>query len=158
MLLVINAAVPAPKVEIQIENDAQGCFNPGQPVCFVANVETYNGEYEIQWIDQTTGFNVSMYDHFMCYAFPENTARSSSLRTMEVRIKDDLGNVRSATATVCVGVTGDLDGDDSVGVNDLLVVLDNWNGQGAPWTGGDVNGDGFSGIDDLLLILSVWTP
>ncbi|MBG80994.1 MAG: hypothetical protein CMJ39_09830 [Phycisphaerae bacterium] len=158
MLLVINAAVPAPKIEIQIENEAQGCFNPDEPVCFVANVETYNGEYEIQWIDQTTGFHVSMYDHFMCYTFPENTARSTNIRTMEVRIKDDLGNVRSTTASVCVGVTGDLDGDQAVGVNDLLVVLDNWNEQGSPYTGGDVDGDGFSGIDDLLLILSAWTP
>ncbi|MCH2133330.1 MAG: DUF6345 domain-containing protein [Phycisphaerales bacterium] len=158
MLLVINAAVPAPKVEILIENDPQGCFNPGEPICFVANVDTFDGQFEIKWIDQTTGENVSMYDHFMCYAFPENLARSTSLRTIEARVQDSMGQVRSATATVCVRVPGDLDGDDTVGVNDLLVVLDAWNQQGDPFTGGDVNGDGLSGIDDLLLILSGWTP
>ena len=127
-------------------------------MCFTATVESFYGEAEIRWIDPMTGVVIGDGEQF-CHNFlegdPDRPVRS---RSIEARVKDSLGSVRSATATVCVGVTGDVDGDNAVGVNDLLVILDNWNQDGSPWSGGDVDGDGFSGIDDLLLILSGWTP
>ncbi len=55
-------------------------------------------------------------------------------------------------------ITGDLDGDGFVGIDDLNIVLSNWNQNVlAGEIGlGDPSGDGFVGIDDLNTILSNW--
>ena len=45
----------------------------------------------------------------------------------------------------------DLDGDDGIGVNDLLLLLNAW-GTGA----GDIQGDGKTNVDDILLIIGGW--
>ncbi|MDG2095195.1 MAG: hypothetical protein P8J89_07980 [Phycisphaerales bacterium] len=46
---------------------------------------------------------------------------------------------------------GNLNGDDVVNIDDILVVLGNWNG-----TEGDANGDGVTNIDDVLVVISNW--
>jgi hypothetical protein len=49
---------------------------------------------------------------------------------------------------------GDVDGSGSVGVNDLLAMLDSWGDcQGCP---ADTDGDGVVGVDDLLSLLANW--
>ncbi|MHC4414440.1 MAG: right-handed parallel beta-helix repeat-containing protein [Planctomycetota bacterium] len=48
----------------------------------------------------------------------------------------------------------DLDGDDFVGVNDLLILLAAWGPN--PGHQADFNGDGFVGINDLLALLANW--
>ena len=55
-------------------------------------------------------------------------------------------------------IRGDLDGDGFVGINDLNIILANWNTSvpDGDLTQGDTNDDGFVGIDDLNLILSRW--
>ncbi|MBT5382607.1 MAG: VCBS repeat-containing protein, partial [Phycisphaerae bacterium] len=60
--------------------------------------------------------------------------------------------IRSANAIV-VPCEGDVDGDQVVGVNDILVVIGGW---GTP--DGDVNGDGDTTVDDLLLCISSFGP
>ncbi len=53
---------------------------------------------------------------------------------------------------------GDLDGDGFVGINDLNIILSNWN-QFVPHGDllrGDVNCDGFVGIDDIGISLGNW--
>lgn len=53
---------------------------------------------------------------------------------------------------------GDLDGDGFVGINDLNIILSNWN-QNVPHGDllrGDVNCDGFVGIDDIGVSLGNW--
>ncbi len=55
-------------------------------------------------------------------------------------------------------ITGDLNGDGFVGLDDLDIVLGNWNQNvpaGDPLSG-DPTGDGFVGLDDLDLILGNW--
>ena len=158
MTLVVNAAVPAPKVDIVVENDDQGCHLPGEPVCFTANVETFDGQFEIKWIDQTTGKNLGTTGDSVCHVFPTDLERSARTVSIEARVRDSLGTVRSATATVCVGVEGDLDGNNTVDINDLLEILNYWDTVGSPYGNGDVDGDGFSGINDLLMILANWNP
>lgn len=52
---------------------------------------------------------------------------------------------------------GDLDGDGFVGIDDLNMVLANWNMPSPPagiWA--DYSGDGFIGIDDLNAVLANW--
>ncbi len=53
---------------------------------------------------------------------------------------------------------GDLNADGFVGIDDLNIVLGNWNGaaDAGVWGMGDVNGDGFVGIDDLNEVLGNW--
>ncbi|MHC4415523.1 MAG: hypothetical protein ACYS0G_09585 [Planctomycetota bacterium] len=48
----------------------------------------------------------------------------------------------------------DLNGDDFVGINDLLILLANWGPN--PGHPADFNGDGFVGINDLLALLANW--
>ena len=48
---------------------------------------------------------------------------------------------------------GDVTGDDTVNVTDLLAVIAAW---GTDDPAADTNGDGMVGIDDLLAVLSSW--
>ncbi len=52
--------------------------------------------------------------------------------------------------------TGDLDGDGSVGIVDLLGMLGNWGC--SPGATADLDQDGFVGIVDLLALLAAWGP
>ena len=55
------------------------------------------------------------------------------------------------------GLVGDLDGDGFVGINDLNIVLANWNQNVPPANPlADPSGDGFVGIDDLNAVLGNW--
>ena len=54
-------------------------------------------------------------------------------------------------------LVGDLDGDGFVGINDLNIVLGNWNQNVPPGDPlADPSGDGFVGIDDLSAVLGNW--
>jgi len=62
-----------------------------------------------------------------------------------------------AGAVFTYGLRGDLDGDGFVGINDLNIVLSDWNlaiPPGNPLA--DPSGDGFVGIDDLNTVLGNW--
>jgi plastocyanin len=59
------------------------------------------------------------------------------------------------TITVDAPCIGDLDGDDTVGVTDLLELLAAWGAGGGP---ADLNGDGAVDVADLLLLLGAWGP
>ena len=56
-----------------------------------------------------------------------------------------------------VSLAGDLDGDGFVGINDLNIVLGNWNQNVPPANPmADPSGDNFVGIDDLNAVLGNW--
>ncbi|MBG81055.1 MAG: hypothetical protein CMJ39_10160 [Phycisphaerae bacterium] len=50
---------------------------------------------------------------------------------------------------------GDLTGDLQIGIEDLLLIIDQWNSVGGP---GDANLDGLVDVDDLLLVINAWGP
>ena len=52
---------------------------------------------------------------------------------------------------ICVG---DLDGDYVVGMNDMLLMLANW--ENIYWEQGDLTGDGFFTISDFQIVLAQW--
>ena len=55
----------------------------------------------------------------------------------------------------CAGdCPADVDGDGTVGVDDVLLVLSGWGGSGT----GDIDGDGLVNVDDLLLVIAAWGP
>ncbi len=64
----------------------------------------------------------------------------------------------SGTVTIESVLEGDLDGDGFVGVDDLNVVLINWNLNVSPGVlaSGDFTGDGFVGAEDLNIVLTNW--
>ena len=51
---------------------------------------------------------------------------------------------------------GLLDGDGSVGIADLLILLGGWGACPPPPCPADLDGDGSVGIADLLLLLAAW--
>jgi electron transfer DM13 len=54
-------------------------------------------------------------------------------------------------------IQGDLDADGFVGINDLNIILADWNMNSPPANpNADPSGDGFVGIDDLNLVLGNW--
>ncbi|MEZ6193478.1 MAG: hypothetical protein R3C45_19580, partial [Phycisphaerales bacterium] len=57
-----------------------------------------------------------------------------------------------------IPITGDLNSDGFVGIDDLNIVLGNWNQNVTPgdWLAGDPSGDGFVGIADLNTVLGNW--
>lgn len=58
---------------------------------------------------------------------------------------------------LAVALLGDLDGDGFVGINDLNIILSNWNQSVPPGNPlADPSGDGFVGIDDLNTVLGNW--
>ena len=78
-----------------------------------------------------------------------------------------LATVRSGTVQVSnfgdeldaldLFLRGDLDGDGFVGINDLNIILANWNQPVPPGNpSADVNADGFVGITDLNVVLGNW--
>ena len=68
-----------------------------------------------------------------------------------------VGNGQILRATYIGSLIGDLDGDGFVGINDLNIVLANWNQNVPPGNPlADPSGDGFVGIDDLNTVLSNW--
>ena len=70
-----------------------------------------------------------------------------------------LGLIYNATTvTLLAGLPGDLNNDGFVGIDDLNIVLGNWNQNvtAGVWAGGDPSGDGFIGIDDLNTVLGNW--
>ncbi len=54
------------------------------------------------------------------------------------------------------GLQGDLNGDGFVGLDDLDIVLTNWNQNVTPDSEPDPSGDGFVGLDDLDIVLNNW--
>jgi sialidase-1 len=73
----------------------------------------------------------------------------------ELRIGTSFADVVSNAAPLLVG---DLNGDGFVGVDDLNIVLGNWNQTVTPGDllAGDPTGEGFVGVDDLNIILGNW--
>ena len=61
-------------------------------------------------------------------------------------------------ATYLGALMGDLNGDGFVGVDDLNIVLVNWNQNVTPGdlSSGDATGEGFVGVDDLNIVLVNW--
>ncbi len=73
---------------------------------------------------------------------------------------ENVGWINLDDATHFVGVVpacpGDANGDGTVDVDDLNIILSQWTTMIAPGTGGDLTGDGVVDVDDLNEVLSNW--
>ena len=70
-------------------------------------------------------------------------------------MREDHGAGTSFAIRVVTTCLEDLNGDGSVGFDDLLILLSSW---GTAATAGDVDCDGMVGFEDLLALLVAWGP
>ena len=56
----------------------------------------------------------------------------------------------------CQGCAGDIDGDNTIGVGDLLVIIEAWGT--CENCAADINDDGVVDVTDLLYIVGNWGP
>ena len=104
-------------------------------------------------ITQDSGSNPAGTHAQIVWAAPASGFIFLSVEAQPGSFGDYLVSVDTTTA-----ITGDLDGDGFVGINDLNIVLANWNlnvTQG-DLLSGDPSDDGFVGIDDLNIVLGNW--
>jgi len=83
------------------------------------------------------------------------TATESGTYYVEVKgFKNSIGGYQMQV----IGLAGDADGDRFVGLDDLTLILNNWNNSVpvGDMLMGDLNQDGFVGLDDLDLVLGNW--
>ncbi len=71
------------------------------------------------------------------------------------------GNIEAGEyilVSLATAIPGDLDGDGFVGLDDLDIILNNWNTNVTPGdlSAGDIDGDGFIGLADLDGVLNNW--
>ena len=68
------------------------------------------------------------------------------------------GDIQLNVTHYALAIEGDLNGDGFVGLDDLDIVLNNWNQNvtAGDLLQGDPSGDGFVGLDDLDTILNNW--
>jgi choice-of-anchor B domain-containing protein len=78
----------------------------------------------------------------------------------KILLSDTENGLLVVDASILFTIEGDLNGDGFVGVDDLNVILNNWNqtvAQGDRLSGDIADfGDGFVGVDDLNVVLSNW--
>ncbi|MHC5002931.1 MAG: hypothetical protein ACYTJ0_07385, partial [Planctomycetota bacterium] len=64
--------------------------------------------------------------------------------------------VRGYECVVGPACPSDIDGDQVVGVDDLLAVITAWGETGSP--AADIDGDGVVGVEDLVAVVLDWGP
>ncbi len=108
------------------------------------------------FIDSTNFSNVTHLPHEMLWAGGTAGigANESTYFTIDV---PDIGSDYEIVLRLEVSLPGDLDSDGFVGIDDLNLVLGNWNQNVPPANPlADPSGDGFVGIDDLNAVLGNW--
>jgi hypothetical protein len=81
-------------------------------------------------------------------AWQDDRSGANDIYGQRVNADGTLGN----SETSC---TGDINGDSTVGVGDLLIVIDAW-GECGLVCDADIDGDGLVGVSDLLVLIDGW--
>ncbi len=107
--------------------------------------------FKIEFLLETEGFTIGPFE-----AFTEANFASTSSYTL-MAVDPNSGAPLDVQFEPVFALTGDLDGDGFVGIDDLNIVLGNWNQSVPPANPlADPSGDGFVGIDDLNEVLGNW--
>ncbi len=153
-----------------------GSSTPGFPA--TVNTVKLDG---VDWVDHvelsrspTSGGGFPTFDvtHWFRFELPNNDgvhvlefdSYDPSLGAYNLANNDDLLYGHMSTLAISVdsyahlaSIEGDLNGDGFVGIDDLGIVLSNWNQNVPPADPlADPSGDNFVGIDDLNLVLANW--
>ncbi len=109
-----------------------------------------------------TGLDADSFNSFIASFDTSTLGNFSATYTLNLSDEDIPGETYQALTLQLLGevvstLTGDLDGDGFVGIDDLNLVLSNWNQNVPPGNPlADPSSDGFVGIDDLNLVLANW--
>ncbi len=131
-------------------------FTLGQPVGNVWGIVRYDDATSSQSVTDFIENSTSGDDTFWGFQAPAGkfiTKFELLVTNDKWAHLDDLGVVLAFTPPP---VTGDLDGDGFVGINDLNIVLKVWNETVNDDHKADPSGDNFVGIDDLNIVLGNW--
>ena len=108
------------------------------------------------------GLGAGSSNGFMASFDTSNLGTFSASYTLNLSDEDIAGATTQMLTLQLLGevagtLVGDLDGDGFVGIDDLNIVLSNWNQNVPPGDPlADPSGDGFVGIDDLNTVLGNW--
>jgi hypothetical protein len=117
---------------------------------------------DFDWPDKTTPFidstnfsNLTHLPHELLWAggTAEIGANETTFFAIDV---PDIGSDYEIVLRLEVSLPGDLDGDGFVGIDDLNLVLGNWNQNVPSGSAPDPSGNGFVGITDLNAVLGNW--
>ena len=131
-------------------------FSLGQPIGNVWGIVRYDDATSSQSVTSFIDNSTSGDDTFWGFQAPEGkfiTKFELLISNNKWGFLEDLGVVLAFTPPP---VTGDLDGDGFVGINDLNIVLKVWNENVRDDHKADPSGDNFVGIDDLNIVLGNW--
>jgi hypothetical protein len=124
------------------------------------NSEVYIFAAGNQLVSQTVEFTIA--DAFAAGTLVEVVGESRSITPSSITggslvFSDSFDPLSIHIYKILQALEGDLDGDGFVGINDLNIVLGNWNQNVPPANPlADPSGDGFVGIADLNLVLGNW--
>ena len=108
-------------------------------------------------VDQDGDVDLDDFDVFlMAYDdIPADCNANGSIDLLDILLgePDDDNN---GVPDVCQGCTGDLNGDNNVGVGDLLAIIEAWGF--CSNCAADINDDGAVDVTDLLYIVGQWGP
>jgi len=95
---------------------------------------------------------------FRMYFWRQDSAEGIYQFALDSDLSARLDNLIVNGVVMSALIDGDLNGDDFVGIDDLNIVLINWNQNVTPGDllQGDPTGEGFVGIDDLNIVLVNW--
>ncbi len=160
--LAVNATwVIHPTEELGDSNDDQqvtfedflvlaGCHGEHRPGTHVAGCEVmdFDGDCDVDQADLAA--------FWLLYDDPIEDCNENGIPDLEEILErlatDDNGDW---IIDDCAGLPGDVNGDGSVGLGDLLAVLSNWGCEGCLCPA-DANDDCAVGLGDLLMVLSNW--
>lgn len=144
--VTVESCIPCPVIETQ-PSDLAVCS--GDPASFSVSA-TGEGTLTYQW--RRNGSDITGATS-PTYTIP--SVNFTFEGSYDVVVTNECGDTISSAATLTVNSCScpyDFDGDDSVGVIELLEILSNW-GQFGGWA--DLDGGGV-GVTDLLIVLSNW--
>jgi len=156
---------PSLEFDTYLDGNNQQPGLAGQAVDLGGDVQAFsNSHIDVLWYntaqDDTDTFGIGRF-----------TLSDNAIGTWSLMITADLGFQANYQGLINDGqfdlrntgggepIDGDLDEDGFVGINDLNLVLGDWNNTiftGDPAMVGDLNGDFFVGIDDLNAMLANW--
>lgn len=89
-------------------------------------------------------------------SYTDTTAQSNTTYSYTVAAVDGAGNAspQSGAVSITTRYKGDIDGNGTVNLFDLSVLLSNWNKSGS--AGSDLDGNGMVNLVDLSMLLSNW--
>jgi len=124
--------------------------------CFGVSV-TPDGPCAIHDVDQDGDVDLDDFDIFLM-VYDDILADCDENGTVDLLdiLLGEVDDDNNGVPDVCQQCSGDIDGNNSIGIGDLLAIIDAWGACSS--CAADINNDGVVNINDLLYIVGNWGP